>query len=145
MGLGERQGVRTPWKCSQLCGLILSPDRDVDTRGDASEPAPVWASSCVQVRRPSGLFSWSGRSVGLTSTLVRPVVTPPAWHCPGLDVAGRALCCGPRVPPSCWTRRGLCPLCGPHCRSVMSTFDSCEQPKSCPCVIWRACVSPMRG
>ena len=44
-----------------------------------------------------------------------------------------------------WTRRELCPLCGPHCGSVMSTFDSCEQPKSCPCVIRRACVSPIRG
>ena len=193
-GAGGEAGVRTPWKCSRLCGLTLSPDGDVDARGDASQPAPLGASSCVQVRRPPGLFSWSVRSVGLTATLIQPVATPLAWHSPGLSLCGPAQttlyeviqaaqsytcssinlalplnmpsvdpasCLEPRLLPDSlwrespvlwstdaplhWTRRELCPLCGPHCGSVMSTFDSCEQPKSCPCVIRRACVSPIRG
>ncbi|CAN0266278.1 unnamed protein product [Rangifer tarandus platyrhynchus] len=49
--------------------------------------SPHWGFLLRLVRRPSGLFSWSARSVGLTATLMRPVVTPQAWHCPALGVA----------------------------------------------------------
>lgn len=103
------------WRCGRQSRCVLTSTH----RGFLLRP----------VRRPSGLFSWSARSMGLTATLMRPVVTPPAWHCPALGVAERALCCGPRA--SEVDSAGICPLCGPHCGPVMSTSDSHEQPKSC--------------
>ena len=105
------------WRCGRQSRCVLTSTH----RGFLLRP----------VRRLSGLFSWSARSMGLTTTLMRPVVTPPAWHCPALGVAERALCCGPRAPRG--GLRGICPLCGPHCGSVMSTSDSYEQPRAGLC------------
>ena len=131
MGSGERRGG------GNSLGVLLTASSQCIPRRRCGRQSRCVLTSTRQgfllrpVRRPSGLFSWSARSMGLTAALMRPVVTPPAWHCPALGVAERALCCGPRAPRG--GLRGICPLCRPHCGSVMSTSDSYEQPRAGLC------------